>query len=205
MEGFRPALSPGYIFTRIARTLRLAWRFAVQSLGSGKWGGSVVAYFHALLKGDVSYRSSVLLFMGRDAADGVLSLRGGKLALDWPQSTSRPLYDAIVACGERFKRFTKARSYIPQPTWAWPVRNNVTVHPLGGCALAEDPAHGVVSSVTGSRGQAFGYRGLYVADGSILPTGVGANPSATIAALAEWIAEDITGNIPDDTLGVPHA
>jgi cholesterol oxidase len=85
------------------------------------------------------------------------------------------------------------------------VRNNVTVHPLGGCALAEDPAHGVVSSVTGSRGQAFGYRGLYVADGSILPTGVGANPSATIAALAEWIAEDITGNTPDDTLGVPHA
>ena len=164
-----------------------------------------MAYFHALLKGDVSYRSSVLLFMGRDAADGVLSLQGGKLALDWPQTTSRPLYDAIVACGERFKQFTKASSYIPQPTWAWPVRNNVTVHPLGGCALAEGPAHGVVSSVTGSRGQAFGYRGLYVADGSILPTGVGANPSATIAALAEWIAEDITGTTPDDTLGVPHA
>jgi cholesterol oxidase len=205
VEGIRPALSLRYIVTRISRTLRLVWRFAVQSLGSGKWGGSVVAYFHALLQGDVSYRSSVLLFMGRDAADGVMSLRGGKLALDWPQTTSRPLYDAIVACGMRFKQFTKASDYITQPTWAWPVRNNVTVHPLGGCALAEDAAHGVVSSLTGSRGQAFGYRGLYVVDGSILPTGVGANPSATIAALAEWIAEDITGKTPDDTLGVPHA
>jgi cholesterol oxidase len=134
-----------------------------------------------------------------------MSLRGGKLALDWPQKTSRPLYDAIVACGKRFKEFTKASSYIPQPTWSRPVRNNITVHPLGGCALAEDAAHGVVSSIAGSRGQAFGYRSLYVADGSIFPTGVGANPSATIAALAEWIAEDITGNTPDDTLGVPHA
>jgi cholesterol oxidase len=51
----------------------------------------------------------------------------------------------------------------------------------------------------------FGYHGLYVADGSLMPAAVGANPSATIAALAEWIAEDITGLTPDATLGVaPH-
>ena len=205
VEGLRPAASPGYVFSRIARTLKIFKQRWVDQLFSGKWSGSVVAYANAVLQGDVSYRSSVLLFMGQDAADGTLSLKRGRLALDWPQTTSRPLYDAMVACGERFKQFTRATSYIPQPTWAWPVRNNITVHPLGGCALAEKPAQGVVSSLPGVRGQAFGYHGLYVADGSILPTGVGANPSATITALAEWIAEDIIGLAPDDTLGVPHA
>jgi cholesterol oxidase len=205
VEGLRPAAGPGYVLGRLASAFRVFKRRWLDQLFSGKWSGSVVAYAHAMLQSDLSYRSSVLLFMGRDAADGTLRLHRGKLALDWPQHTSRPLYNAIVACGERFKQFTRARAYLPQPTWAWPVRNNVTVHPLGGCALADDASRGVVSSRAGARGQAFGYQGLYVADGSILPTGVGANPSATIAALAEWIAEDITGLSPDDTLGVPHA
>jgi cholesterol oxidase len=82
------------------------------------------------------------------------------------------------------------------PNWLWPVNNNITVHPLGGCALADAPKHGVVSTADGSRGQVFNYRGLYVADGSLMPTALGANPSATIAALAEWIAHDITGEAP---------
>jgi cholesterol oxidase len=61
----------------------------------------------------------------------------------------------------------------------------------------------VVDVASDRRGQCFGYTGLYVADGSLCPTAVGANPSATIAALAEWIAEGITGAPPDATLGVP--
>jgi len=51
----------------------------------------------------------------------------------------------------------------------------------------------VVSARTGTRGQCFGYTNLFVADGSLCPTAVGANPSATITALAEWIAEEVTG------------
>jgi cholesterol oxidase len=43
--------------------------------------------------------------------------------------------------------------------------------------------------VVDSRGRVFGCDGLYVADGSILPGPVGVNPSMTIAALAERIAE----------------
>jgi cholesterol oxidase len=46
----------------------------------------------------------------------------------------------------------------------------------------------------------FGYHGLYVADGSLMPTALGANPVATITALAEWIAHDITGATPDADL-----
>jgi cholesterol oxidase len=39
------------------------------------------------------------------------------------------------------------------------------------------------------RGQVFGYPGLYVADAAVIPEALGVNPSRTIAALAERIAE----------------
>jgi cholesterol oxidase len=55
------------------------------------------------------------------------------------------------------------------------------VHPLGGCPMADDPAHGVVDDA----GKVHGYDGLYVLDGSIVPVALGVNPSKTIAALAE--------------------
>lgn len=42
--------------------------------------------------------------------------------------------------------------------------------------------------VVDSYGEVFGYPGLYVADGSVMPGPVGANPSLTIAALADRFA-----------------
>jgi cholesterol oxidase len=40
-------------------------------------------------------------------------------------------------------------------------------------------------------GRVFGYPGLYVVDGSMLPGPVGPNPSNTIAALAHRAAEQL--------------
>ncbi len=151
-----------------------------------------------LFSHDMSRYSAVLLCMGLDQADGTLRLnRHGYLDIDWPQDSNRPLYNAIVRLGKRFTRFVGGRRYLPMPNWLWPINNNVTVHPLGGCALADSPQLGVVSARDGSRGQVFGYQGLYVADGSLMPTALGANPAATITALSEWIAHEMTGNVPD--------
>jgi cholesterol oxidase len=61
----------------------------------------------------------------------------------------------------------------------------VTVHPLGGAAMADDPQRGVVDA----NGEVFGHPGLFVADGSLLPTPIGRAPSMTIAALAEKISD----------------
>ena len=74
----------------------------------------------------------------------------------------------------------------------------VTVHPLGGCAMADDPARGVVDdqgrlydSVGSVSGGAAIHQGFYVADGSVIPRSIGCNPLLTISALAERIAEGI--------------
>ncbi len=203
IEGMQPFLSPIGLLKKAWRAIKWLWRRVMQTLFGGKWSGQVADLFHEILQSDLSYRSSVLLCMGQDKSDGVLSLKDGRLDIHWPQTPSMPLYRAIVDCGKRFKAFADSSFFTPLPTWTWPVRNNITVHPLGGCALAQDAAQGVVSAGN-DRGQVFGYKGLYVADGSVLPGAVGANPAATISAVSEWIAEGITDIAPDVTLGM-HA
>jgi choline dehydrogenase-like flavoprotein len=64
-------------------------------------------------------------------------------------------------------------------------------HPMGGCALGGDPRRDVVDS----RGRSWDVDGLYVADGSILPTSLGVNPCYTIYALGRYIAHKIVEEI----------
>jgi cholesterol oxidase len=58
-----------------------------------------------------------------------------------------------------------------------------TAHILGGCRMGGSAEEGAV----GFDGQLFGYPGLYVVDGSVVPVNLGVNPSLTITALAEHI------------------
>ena len=62
-------------------------------------------------------------------------------------------------------------------------RDLITPHPLGGANIGRTAAEGVVDH----RGEVFGYRNLFVADGAIVPEAIGLNPSKTIAAVAERI------------------
>ena len=65
--------------------------------------------------------------------------------------------------------------------------------------MAVDHAHGVVDEF----GAVHGYPGLFVVDGSVVPTSLARNPSATIAALAERAAfhlihgRELTPSDPD--------
>ena len=56
-----------------------------------------------------------------------------------------------------------------------------TAHVLGGCPIGASPEDGVVDH----RHRVFGYRNLYVVDGSVIAANLGVNPSLTITALAE--------------------
>src|SRR6185503_13838913 len=62
-----------------------------------------------------------------------------------------------------------------------------TAHPLGGCRMAERDAadRGLVDPW----GEVFGNPNLFVVDAAIVPAALGVNPSLTIAAVAESIAD----------------
>lgn len=193
-----PVMNP---FERAWQTCKQVAMYVFDRAYPGRRSSSVGSLMQRLFAHDLSQYSAVLLCMGLDKGNGTLRLnRSGFLDIDWPQESNRSLYDAILALGQRFTRFIGGSHFLPMPTWLWPIKNNVTVHPLGGCALADSPEQGVVSAADGSRGQAFGYVNLYVADGSLMPTALGANPAATISALSEWIAHEITGDMPSADL-----
>lgn len=65
------------------------------------------------------------------------------------------------------------------------LRTPATAHILGGCCIGDSPATGVIDE----RHQVFGYEGLYVCDGSVVPGNLAVNPSLTICALAERFAD----------------
>ena len=133
-------------------------------------------------------RSSALLpmlGMGRDTPDGRMTLDDGKLAVDWSVETSEAYFDRVR---DSMRALSEAMGadWAESPTWRF--KRVITVHPLGGCPMSDGgPRTGVVDS----RGGVYGHPGLYVADGSMMPGPVGANPSFTIAALADRVSDRI--------------
>jgi len=195
---FVEGAKPGFLHLD---SLRHLLRDLYARLTTGKSLGSLGWALDDLLSGDVSFRTCVLLCMGIDKSNGVMTLDGDhQLSINWPYKDSLSLYQAILESCKQFSRTVEATIFAPLPTWDWPIRNNVTVHALGGCTLADDPSGGVTSATPETFGQVFGYRNLYVADGAIVPTAVGANPTATISALSEMVAQGITGMAPDPSL-----
>jgi cholesterol oxidase len=80
---------------------------------------------------------------------------------------------------EKFARLTggTAMSMLPEILFDVPG----TAHCIGGCVIAASPEHGVLDH----RHRVFGYRNMYICDGSVVAANLGVNPSLTITALAE--------------------
>ncbi len=126
----------------------------------------------------------VMLGMGRDIPNGKMSLKGKWLQLDWTVDASQAYFEAVKATMARIAEGLDA-NFTVNPIWY--LRKLITVHGLGGCPMGRSAAEGVVDSY----GRVFNYPGLYIADGSVMPGPVGANPSFTIAALADRFATQI--------------
>lgn len=122
-----------------------------------------------------------------DASNGQLLLKHAwyapwrmRLHLDWDAAQSERSFEKVNALHKRLAAANDPTGVFTPFTWTL-LHDLATPHPLGGCRMAESREQGVVDH----RGEVFGYPGLYVADGAIIPFALGINPSRTIAALAE--------------------
>jgi cholesterol oxidase len=125
--------------------------------------------------------SLVFLMLGQDAADGRMRLTPlfRRFDIRWSSRGSQPLIDAMRRATTELGRAAGAQPFFSLDNG--PLGKDITVHPLGGCPMADDPSLGVVDGY----GRVHGHPGLHISDGSIVPTAIGVNPSETIAALAE--------------------
>jgi cholesterol oxidase len=125
--------------------------------------------------------SFVFMIFGRDAANGQMRLTPflRRLEIDWNRAASDGLFAREHQTVDELAHAADANSFYPLDDV--PGGKFVTVHPLGGCPMADDSRSGVVTDT----GRVHGYDRLIVLDGSIVPTAIGVNPSKTIAALAE--------------------
>ena len=57
-----------------------------------------------------------------------------------------------------------------------------TAHILGGACIGLDETEGVIDG----NFEVFNYPGIYIIDGSVIPSNLGVNPSLTISAMAEY-------------------
>lgn len=131
-----------------------------------------------------------VLGMGRDIPDGTLYLREAGEGLDpvldntWTVRTSTQYFATMAERMGALAGALGGRFEINPSYW---LRRVITVHPVGGCPMPTTRSGGVIDSL----GRVHGVPGLYVADGSVFPGPVGANPSLTIAAFADWVAENM--------------
>ncbi|WP_165703698.1 GMC family oxidoreductase [Enhygromyxa salina] len=134
-------------------------------------------------------RFTTVFAIGQDNAGGRVILRRGKLDVVWAYEQENR---ALLAAQQReMKRLAKHYGGTYRNLATWDLFGRIfTVHNLGGCALSKSADAGVV----GVDGQVHGHAGLYVADGSVIPTVIGSHPVMTICAVAEWIAERVVGS-----------
>jgi cholesterol oxidase len=126
-----------------------------------------------------------VIAMGRDFANGRLFLKGDLLDCDWTQQKSLEYFDRVRHVGKAVAQSLNAK-FVDTPSYKY-LHQVLTAHPLGGCPMGFTRNDGVVNSY----GEVFGYPGLYVVDGSIMPGPVGPNPSLTIAAISDRAADHI--------------
>ena len=86
-----------------------------------------------------------------------------------------------------------ASSWLDNASLEWPVDESIGNHPIGGyhhmgtTRMSLDPAHGVVDADC----RVHGYENLFVAGSSVFTTGGWANPTLTILALTDRLADHL--------------
>ncbi|MET7622180.1 GMC oxidoreductase [Streptomyces sp. NPDC005408] len=106
----------------------------------------------------------------------------GKVDLNWQTAWKQPSIDMAKTIFDKInaKEGTIYRTDLFGTNKIW--GDHLTYHPLGGAVL---------NKATDNYGRLYGYSGLYVIDGSLIPGNTSVNPFVTITALAERNIEKI--------------
>ena len=134
---------------------------------------------------EVGDATAALLVMGRDSGTGTIELvrPHHRMRIRFDTASNAALYAVETAACREFIGALGGR-FALAPNWTF-LGQPFAPHNLGGCPMAEDAGEGVVDP----NGAVFGYPGLHVLDGAIVPAALGVNPSHTIAAVAERCIE----------------
>ena len=140
--------------------------------------------------------SMLYLVMGHDNARGVILFEApltepdGRIRVSWDKAGQQQIFTRM---NEELRRHARSlgANFISNPTWSMlKLGHLITAHPLGGCPMGDDywqgavdPFHRVFS------GDGSVHQGLYVTDGSVIPSALGVNPLMTISALSERFVE----------------
>jgi cholesterol oxidase len=177
------------------REIELSKRLLIQDAAIPRGAGNLFS----VLLGDAELdRSMVMLGMGHDGEQGRIEKRDGRYQIKW-EGMKQGAYRQMVF--QEFEKLAAAHGGKYKRLKAFG-NNLVTVHPLGGCRMSDDPQCGTTNhlgqvydgSGCGSNQSGEVHHGLYVADASVIPTALGVNPYMTIGALSERIAHHIVHN-----------
>jgi choline dehydrogenase-like flavoprotein len=154
---------------------------------------------------ELTARVMCVVAQGKDDANGQFRLEDNRLRLqrtDGKTFHQDPIYTDIKLTLDRLAQ--RLRPENSSATFISPLSDArlpgrpptvLTSHPLGGCPMGESAQTGVVDEWGRVYRQQPGptalYRGLYIADGSVIPTALGVNPALTISAVALRVAERV--------------
>ncbi|MGF2950873.1 GMC oxidoreductase, partial [Mycobacterium sp. THU-M116] len=137
-----------------------------------------------------SERSLIALVMQHLDNSITTYTKGGKLGpFHWrwyssKQGHGEPNPTWIPVGNEVTRRIAAKVDGVAGGTWGELFNIPLTAHFLGGAAISEDPAHGVIDPYH----RVHGYPTLYVVDGAAISANLGVNPSLSITAQAERAA-----------------
>lgn len=137
-------------------------------------------HMRAFFIDDWARRTQILLFM--QTIDSTLRFVRGRVGMGSRTDQGRPPTAFIPEAQELARRYAEKVDGVPTALLSETLLGiPTTAHILGGAVMGKDDSEGVIDA----KNRVFGYRNMYICDGSAISANPGVNPSLTITALAE--------------------
>ncbi len=162
-----PMVSGSNVLVRIARIVWDIIRHPIKNL-------------RVMTVRDFAKRTQILLFM--QTLNSTLRFSKGLFGLKSSMEKGKSPTAFIPEAQDLVKRYAKIVDAKPVALLTESIAGiPTTAHILGGCVMGQDEKSGVIDKDN----KVFGYRNMYVCDGSAISANPGVNPSLTITALTE--------------------